>query len=127
MMAHGSRMIDWEDLAQRQIVEIQRALTESIRARATEVPVFFSRARNGKGGTCLGVFEGYSLMEGPPAQPDEMLRITLFIDNLTQAANQRRTVFLREVRTTISTNWDITSGGTKERLRMSAWPEACQM
>ena len=79
-MAHGSRMIDWEDLAQRQIVEIQRALTESIRARATEVPVFFSRARNGKGGTCLGVFEGYSLMEGPPAQPDEMPRITLFID-----------------------------------------------
>jgi hypothetical protein len=53
MMAHGSRMIDWEDLAQRQIVEIQRALPESIRARATEVPVFFSRARNGKGGTCL--------------------------------------------------------------------------
>jgi hypothetical protein len=90
MMAHGSRMIDWEDLAQRQIVEIQRALPESIRARATEVPVFFSRARNGKGGTCLGVFEGYSLMEGPPAQPDEMPRITLFIDTLAQAANQRR-------------------------------------
>ena len=100
MMAHGSRMIDWEDLAQRQIVEIQRALPESIRACATEVPVFFSRARNGKGGTCLGVFEGYSLMEGPPAQPDEMPRITLFIDTLAQAANQRRTVFLREVRTT---------------------------
>jgi predicted Zn-dependent protease with MMP-like domain len=39
-------------------------------------------------------------MEGPPAQPDEMPRITLFIDTLAQAANQRRTVFLREVRTT---------------------------
>jgi predicted Zn-dependent protease with MMP-like domain len=77
-----------------------QAVPESIRARATEVPVFFSRARNGKGGTCLGVFEGYSLMEGPPAQPDEMPRITLFIDTLAQAANQRRTVFLREVRTT---------------------------
>ena len=100
MMPQGSRMIDWEDLAQRQIVEIQRALPESIRAHATEVPVFFSRARNGKGGTCLGVFEGYSLMEGPPAQPDEMPRITLFIDTLAQAANQRRTVFLHEVRTT---------------------------
>jgi len=126
-MAHGSRMIDWEDLAQRQIVEIQRALPESIRARATEVPVFFSRARNGKGGTCLGVFEGYSLMEGPPAQPDEMPRITLFIDTLAQAANQRRTVFSARFGQPISTNWDITSGGTKDRLRMSAWPEACQM
>jgi predicted Zn-dependent protease with MMP-like domain len=39
-------------------------------------------------------------MEGPPAQPDEMPRITLFIDTLAQAANQRRTVFLHEVRTT---------------------------
>ena len=72
-------MIDWEDLAQRQIVEIQRAPPESIRACATEVPVFFSRARSGKSGTFLGVFEGYSLMEGPPAQPDEMPRIALFI------------------------------------------------
>ncbi|HEX3443854.1 MAG TPA: metallopeptidase family protein [Chthoniobacterales bacterium] len=98
-MTHGSRMIDWEDLAQRQVVEIQHALPESIRAHATEVPVFFSRARNGKR-SWLGVFEGYSLMEGPPTQPDEMPRITLFIDTLAQAANQRRTVFLREVRTT---------------------------
>jgi predicted Zn-dependent protease with MMP-like domain len=99
-MAQGIRMIDWEDLAQRQIVKIQRALPESIRVRATEVPVFFSRAREGQSGMCLGVFEGYSLMEGPPAQPDEMPRITLFIDTLAQAANYRRTVFLREVRTT---------------------------
>ena len=89
-------MIDWEELAQRQIVEIQGELPEFIRARATEVPVFFSRAR----GKWLGVFQGYSLMAGPPAQPDEMPRITLFIDTLAEAANYRRTVFLREVRKT---------------------------
>ena len=52
-------MIDWEDLAQRQVAEIQRALPESIRVRATEVPVFFSWARERKGRACLGVFEGY--------------------------------------------------------------------
>ena len=89
-------MIDWEELAQRQIVEIQGELPEFIRARAAEVPVFFSRAR----GNWLGVFQGYSLMAGPPAQPDEMPRITLFIDTLAEAANYRRTVFLREVRKT---------------------------
>ena len=93
-------MIDWEYLAQRQIAETQRALPEPIQARATEVPVFLRRAGTGKSGASLGVFEGYSLMEGPPAQPDEMPRITLFIDTLAQATNQRRTVFLREVRTT---------------------------
>ena len=93
-------MIDWEDLAQGQIAEIQRALPESIRARAIEVPVFLSRARNRKSGACLGVFEGYSLLDGPPTQPDEMPRITLFFDTLARAANYRRTVFLREVRIT---------------------------
>ena len=93
-------MIDWEDLAQRQIAEIQRALPESIRARATEVPVFFSQARDLKSGTCLGVFEGRSLLDGPPDQPNGMPRITLFFDTLAQAANYRKTVFLREVRIT---------------------------
>jgi len=99
-MAHVSRMLDWEDLAERHVAEIQRTLPEPIRARATEVPVFFIRAIDGKGGASLGIFEGYSLMEGPPTRPDEMPRITLFIDTLAQAANYRRTVFLREVRIT---------------------------
>jgi predicted Zn-dependent protease with MMP-like domain len=99
-MAHGGRMIDWEDLAQLRIAEIQRSLPKQIRDRATEVPVFFRRARDEKSGTYLGIFEGYSLMEGPPAQPDEMPRITLFIDTLAQAANYRRKVFLREVQIT---------------------------
>jgi predicted Zn-dependent protease with MMP-like domain len=93
-------MVDWEDLAQRYIAEFQLTLPEPVRTRATEVPVFFMRARDGKDGACLGIFEGYSLMDGLPAQPDEMPRITLFIDNLAQAANYRRTVFLREVRIT---------------------------
>lgn len=91
-------MIDWEDLAQRQVAEIQRTLPESIRVRATEAPVFFSRGR--KGGACLGVFQGYSLLDGPPARPDEMPRITLFLDTLAEAANYRESVFLREVRIT---------------------------
>ena len=95
-MAHLGSMIDWEDLAQRQIVELQGELPESIRAHAREVPVFFSRAR----GKWLGVFQGYSLLAGAPALPDEMPRITLFIDTLAEAANYRRSVFLREVRKT---------------------------
>ena len=90
MMAHGNRMIDWEGLAQQHIAEIQRALPEPIRARATEVPVFFSRASDENSGAYLGIFEGFSLMQGPPAQPDEMPRITLFIVTLAQAARHRR-------------------------------------
>jgi hypothetical protein len=97
MMAHGNRMIDWEGLAQQHIAEIQRALPQPIRARATEVPVFFSRASDEKCRTYLGILEGFSLMEGPPTQPDEMPRITLFIVTLAQAARHRRKVFLREV------------------------------
>ena len=39
-------------------------------------------------------------MEGPPAQPEEMPRITLFIGTLAQASNYRKKAFLREVRVT---------------------------
>jgi predicted Zn-dependent protease with MMP-like domain len=93
-------MIDWEYLAQRQIAETQRALPEPIQTRATEVPVFLRRAGTGKSGASLGVFEGYSLLDGPPTQPDEMPRITLFLDTLVRAAKYQRTVFLREVQIT---------------------------
>jgi predicted Zn-dependent protease with MMP-like domain len=93
-------MIDWEDLAQWQIAETQRALPEPIRARAMEVPVFLKAAGIGKDGTCLGLFEGYTLLQGPPGQPDEMPRITLFFDTLARATNYQRTAFLREVQIT---------------------------
>ena len=92
-------MVDWEALAQQHIAEIQGELPEPIRVHALEVPVFFHRTRDGTDDT-LGVFEGYSMLEGPPAQPDDMPRITLFIDTLAQAAEQRKKVFLREVRLT---------------------------
>jgi hypothetical protein len=59
MMAHGNRMIDWEGVAQQHIAEIQRALPEPIRARATEVPVFFSRASDEKSGTYLEFSKGF--------------------------------------------------------------------
>lgn len=93
-------MIDWESLAQERIAEIQDALPEPIRVRAMEVPVFFGRATDQEGDTYLGLFEGYSLMDGPPARPDEMPRITLFVDTLAQTANYQRKAFLREVRVT---------------------------
>ena len=60
-------MIDWEDLATRQINKIPRALPEPIRARAN------GRSR------CFSARRG--------------------------------------------TNWDITLGGMKDRLQMSAWRE----
>ena len=93
-------MIDWEGFAQRQVADVQRALPEPIRARAMEVPVFFSRERGGKSRACLGLFQGYSLREGPPTQPDELPRITLFIDALAQATHYQRELFLHEVRIT---------------------------
>jgi predicted Zn-dependent protease with MMP-like domain len=99
-MADGSFMIDWEGLAQEHLDEIQSALPEPIRARALEVPVFFSQATDPESRSCLGIFEGYSLMEGSPAQPDQMPRITLFINTLAEVADHRRKAFLREVRVT---------------------------
>jgi predicted Zn-dependent protease with MMP-like domain len=93
-------MIDWEDLAQRQIADLQRALPEPIRARAMEVPVFLSRGREGKSRACLGLFQGYSLKEGPPTLPDELPRITLFIDVLAQATHYQQDRFVHEVRIT---------------------------
>jgi len=93
-------MVDWEDLAQRHVAEVQRSLPEPIRARATEVPVFFVPAGSRKGGARLGLFQGYSLLDGTPTAPDQMPRITLFFDTLAQAADYRRNVFLREVRIT---------------------------
>jgi predicted Zn-dependent protease with MMP-like domain len=98
--AHGKSMIDWEELAERQVVEIQNELPESIRSCAMEVPVFFIPARDGRSRGWLGVFEGCSRLTGSPALPDELPRITLFIDNLAKAANYDRKAFLREVRTT---------------------------
>jgi predicted Zn-dependent protease with MMP-like domain len=99
-MADVSPMIDWEDLAQQYINEVQGALPEPIRAHAAEVPVFFRRSLDTKGHKYLGLFEGYSLIQGSPTRPDEMPRITLFIDTLAQAANYQRIAFLREVRIT---------------------------
>jgi predicted Zn-dependent protease with MMP-like domain len=93
-------MIDWEDLAQRQIAETQRALPQPIQVRAREVPVFLKRDGTGKNSARLGVFEGYSLLDGPPTQPDEMPRITIFFDTLARAVNYQRTVFLSEVQIT---------------------------
>jgi hypothetical protein len=123
MMAHGNRMMDWEGLAEQRIAEIQRALPEPVRARATKIPVFFSQASDEKSGTYLGIFEGFSLMEGPPAQPDEMPRITLFFVTLAQAARHRRKVFFARFRLRTFTNWDIILGGMKDRLPMSASSE----
>jgi len=62
--------------------------------------VFPKPAGSGKGHACLGVFEGYTLMNGPPTQPDKLPRITLFWDALASAANYRRTLFLHEVEIT---------------------------
>ena len=98
--AHGKLMIDWEELAQSEVLQIQNELPKSIRSRAMEVPVFFDWARNGRASSWLGVFEGCSLLAGTPAFPNELPRITLFIDNLAKAANYERVAFLREVRTT---------------------------
>jgi predicted Zn-dependent protease with MMP-like domain len=99
-MAHGYCMNDWEELAQRQVMEIQNELPESIRSCAMEVPVFFARGRGTRASSWLGVFEGCSRLSGSPALPDELPRITLFLDNLAKAANYDRMAFLREVRMT---------------------------
>jgi hypothetical protein len=113
-------MVDWEHLAQRKIAEIERALPEPIRARATEVPVFFLRAGDRKGDACLGVFEGYSILDGAPTQPDQIPRITLFFDILAQAAKTERAYLSARFGLHTCMNWNTTSAGMKDRSPMSA-------
>ncbi len=48
----------------------------------------------------LGLFEGNSLLDGDPATPDDFPRITLFLQNLWDEAEEDEGLFRKEVRTT---------------------------
>jgi hypothetical protein len=85
-------------LPEQRIAEIQRALPGPIRARARRFRYFSAGQGTRKAALIyLGIFEGYSLMEGCRLNLMKMPRITLFIDSMAQAADHRRKVFLREV------------------------------
>ena len=49
----------------------------------------------------LGLFEGNSLLDPPPADPEEMPHITLLLVNLWEFAGHDDRLFRREVRTTL--------------------------
>ena len=49
----------------------------------------------------LGLFEGNARCDPPPAAPDEMPRIRLFLDNLWDYAGRDRAAFREEVRITL--------------------------
>ncbi len=49
----------------------------------------------------LGLFEGFSLQEGPPETAEQLPRIRLFVDNLWDYSEGDRHLFREEVRTTL--------------------------
>jgi hypothetical protein len=116
-------MVDWKDLAQRQITKIQRALPEPIRARATEVPVFFSPARDEKSFAYLGVFEGYSLIEGHQINLMKCRGSLSFRYAGSSSELPKDRVSPRGSDYLSPRIGNITLGGMKDRLPMSAWRE----
>jgi predicted Zn-dependent protease with MMP-like domain len=49
----------------------------------------------------LGLFEGYSLLDGEPASAEQLPRIRLFLDNLWDYAEGNLSDFKNEVRVTL--------------------------
>ena len=111
-------MVDWEDLAQRQVAEVQRSLPEPIQARATEVPVLFVPAGSRKGGARLGLFKDILYLPGLRLSLTKCRESPSFsIPWLRQRITGGACFSARfELRT--STNWDIILAGTKNRSRM---------
>lgn len=90
-------------LAQRTVEEVLAALPEELRAGAEQCPVRLELIsdRPDVEDDLLGLFEGASLLEPPPQSAEEMPRITLFLDNLWEFAEEDEEIFADEVEVTL--------------------------
>ncbi len=94
--------------AEKELEEVLGELPEDIRVSASECPVRLlmeptplQREEMGEEvWGLLGLFEGCSRMEGFPSSPDQVPRISLFLDTLWEEAEEDRSLFCEEVRIT---------------------------
>ncbi len=84
-------------------------LPEAVQAAAAECPVFFTtmeiwgpanEVQEEEDQGLLGLFSGASRLEPPPAGPEEVPRVTLFLDNLWDFSEEDEEVFREEAATT---------------------------
>lgn len=85
-------------LAENEIRRTLHKLPPDIRAAAEECQVIFDDGEDDDG--LLGVFEGNSRLDPPPADPVDMPCITLFLQNLWEFAGKQDRPYRREVRKT---------------------------
>jgi predicted Zn-dependent protease with MMP-like domain len=93
-------------LAETEVARVQERLPADVREAATECQVLYESADEvGESGEdleedILGMFEGRNRLDPPPAGPDDMPRIRLFLDRLWDYADGDELAYRREVRTT---------------------------
>lgn len=82
--------------------EVQRTLDKlppDLRASAQECQILLED--EGEETDLLGLFEGNNRLEPPPAGPEDMPRVTLFLLNLWDFCGQDERCYRREVRKTL--------------------------
>lgn len=94
--------------AEKELEEVLEELPSDIRISAKECPVRLlmeptplqREEMGGEAEGLLGLFEGYSRMEGFPSSPDQVPRISLFLEALWEEGEEEQELFCEEVRIT---------------------------
>ena len=93
-------------LAENEVERVLAKLPADVRAAAGECPVWYEEMEEAlETGEdvpedVLGLFEGNSRLDPPPADPESMPRIRLFLDSLWDFAEADERIYRKEVRTT---------------------------
>lgn len=92
----------WVALAEREVARLLESFPPDIAQHARKVPVFFETDpdRTDAHEGLVGLFEGASLRDGEPLTPDDLPRITIFIEPLIDDTDEDPEIFVEEVRIT---------------------------
>ena len=102
-----ARLAELTALAARIVEEVRAALPAPVQAAAAECPTVLltmdawaAEQDEPVDEELLGLFLGFSRVEGPPSGPAEAPQILLFLDTLWAWADADRDLFMEEVETT---------------------------
>lgn len=90
-------------LAETEVQRVLAHLPASVREAALECYVSYEAAADEEDddlADLLGLFEGFSRLDPPPAEPAEMPRVRLFLDNLWDYTGGDERTYREEVRIT---------------------------
>lgn len=102
-----SRLAELTDLAESVVEEIRTGLPDNVQSVAAECPAVLltmdawaEEQDEPVDEELLGLFTGWSRVDGAPPGPEDAPRILLFLDNLWAFAEADRDAFAEEVETT---------------------------